>query len=54
MNLDFSFVAGDSFVENSRLGLIEFAGKTSFKDKDELKTTIEKILKLYTKILEKE
>ena len=53
LNLDFSFVAGDPFVENGRLGLIEFAGKTNFKDKYELKTTIEKILKLYTKIWEK-
>ena len=53
LNLDFSFVAGDPFVENGRLGLIKFAGKTNFKDKDELKAIIEKILKLYTKIWEK-
>ena len=50
MNLDFSLPCGDPFVENGRLGLTEFAKKNKFKDEDELKANLERILKLYTQI----
>ena len=50
MNLDFSLPCGDPFVENGRLGLTEFAKKNKFKDEDELKANLERILRLYTQI----